>query len=189
MLRRLGIDGDEQADLKLHGGVHKAVYAFPSEYYSFYQKALQKEAYEPGQFGENLTTAGLLESRVRIGNRYRVGEVIFEVSQPRSPCYKFGIKMKAAEALMICIKSMKTGFYLRVLHEGEMQAGDSIELEFENRRAPTVEAVHELYHYGINHIEGMRHAIMCESLIPVFRDECESRLHKLQSRASIHGDR
>ncbi|UCH38705.1 MAG: MOSC domain-containing protein [Gammaproteobacteria bacterium] len=182
MVRRLNIDGDEQADLKLHGGEHKAVYAFPSEHYSFYEKALNKGPYEPGQFGENLTTEGMLEPEVRIGNRYRVGEVRLEVSQPRFPGYKFGLRMEAAEATMIYIKSMKTGFYLRVLNEGEIQAGDVIKLEFENVRAPTVEAVHKLYYFGKNNIPAMRHAAQCESLGREFRDEFENRIHDLEAK-------
>jgi len=184
MVRKLNIDGDQQADLKLHGGIHKAVYAFPSEHYSFYEKALNQGPFAPGQFGENLTTEGMLESEVRIGNRYRVGEVLFEVSQPRAPCYKFGIKMEAAEALMICIKSMKTGFYFRVLNEGEIEAGNSIKLEFENTRAPTVEAVHKLYYLEKKNVSAMRHAVNCETLTEVFRSEFENRIRRLEARAS-----
>jgi len=115
MVRILNIDGDEQADLTVHGGVDKAVYGFPFEHYSYYQEKLKQDSYEPGQFGENLTTEGLFESDVHIGDRYRVGEVVLEVSQPRSPCYKFAIKMETAKALSLCINSAKTGFYFRVL--------------------------------------------------------------------------
>ena len=144
MVRKLNIDGDEQADLTVHGGEDKAVYAFPAEHYSYYQDILKQDPYEPGQFGENLTTEGMLESNVHIGDRYRVGEVVFEVSQPRSPCYKFAIKMGVAESLSICINSAKTGYYFRVLSEGVIQSGDPIELDHSNDTAPTVEELHRV---------------------------------------------
>lgn len=181
-VRKLNVDGDEQADLKLHGGVHKAVYAFPSEHYPFYEQALRRGPWTPGQFGENLTTEGLLESDVRIGNRYRVGEVRLEVSQPRFPGHKFGFRMETAEAMTVFIRSMKTGFYFRVLNEGEIQAGDVIRLEFENVRAPTVEAVHKLYYFDKLNISAMRHAAQCESLGREFRDVFENRIRELETR-------
>ena len=146
MVRKSNIDGDKQADLTVHGGVDKAVYAFPAEHYSYYQKISQQDPYETGQFGENLTTEGMLESDVHIGDRYRVGKVVFEVSEPRSPCYKFAIKMGAAESLSVCINSAKTEFYFRVLSEGVVQSGDRIEIDYSNDTAPTVEEVHRLYY-------------------------------------------
>ena len=183
-VRKLNIDGDEQADPNLHGGVHKAVYAFPSEHYAFYEQVLHRGSWAPGQFGENLTTEGLLESEVRIGNRYRVGEVRLEVSQPRFPGYKFALRMEAADAMTVYITSMKTGFYLRVLNEGEIQAGDAIRLEFENVRAPTVEAVHKLYYFDQQNISAMRHATQCETLGREFRDEFENRIREIEARVA-----
>lgn len=179
MVRKLNIDGDQQADLKLHGGIHKAVYAFPSEHYAFYQEELKQGPYSHGQFGENLTTEGMFESDVRIGNRYRVGDVLFEVSQPRSPCYKFGIKMEAAEALAICINSSKTGFYLRVIEEGMIQSGDTINIEFVNELAPTVENVHKLYYLDKKNTAGLKRAAECDTLTDVFKDEFNRRIRKL----------
>ena len=182
MVRQLSIDGDEQADLKLHGGVDKAVYAFPAEHYPYYQKELNQEPYEPGQFGENLTTEGMLETEVRIGDRYQVGEVVFEVSQPRSPCYKLGIKMGVAEVLAVCINSSKTGFYFRVIEEGMIQSGDTIDLVFSNEKAPTVEEVHKLYYLDKKNLSGLKHAADCEALTQVFRDEYKKRIKKLSNK-------
>jgi MOSC domain-containing protein YiiM len=182
MVRKLNIEGDEQADLTVHGGIDKAVYAFPSEHYFYFQDALKQGPYKPGQFGENLTTEGMLESNVRIGDRYRVGEVVFEVSQPRSPCYKFAIKMGTAEALKVFINSAKTGFYFRVLHEGTIQSGDSIELEFSKDTAPTVEEVHSLYYLDKKNITGLKHASECNSLTKSWRDNFENRIRKLSDR-------
>jgi MOSC domain-containing protein YiiM len=182
MVRKLNIDGDEQADLTVHGGVDKAVYAFPSEHYTWYQSELGQNAYAPGQFGENLTTEGMLESVVRIGDRYRVGEALFEVSQPRSPCYKFAIKMGSAEALIIMINSASTGFYLRVLEEGEIQAGDAIVAAETDSLAPTVEEVHRLYYLDRKNSVGLTRALQCDRLSKVFRDEFALRLDKLEAK-------
>jgi len=190
MVRKLNIDGDRQADLSVHGGVDKAVYAFPREHYAYYQQQLEQQAYAAGQFGENLTTEGLLETRVHIGDRYRIGDVLLEVSQPRSPCYKFAIRMGTAEALAVCINSARTGFYLRVLREGEIRAGDAIELEYANTRAPTVDAIHRLYYLDRRNLDGLQQAVRCDSLAASFRNEFRARLDKLQSTAHsrIHGE-
>ena len=182
MARKLNIDGDGQADLSVHGGVDKAVYAFPREHYAYYQQQLAQQDYAPGQFGENLTTEGLLETQVRIGDRYRVGEALFEVSQPRSPCYKFAIRMGSATALAVMIESARTGFYLRVLQEGEIRAGDAIEIEYSNSGSPTVDAIHRLYYLDRRDLEGLQHAVDCDRLASAFRDEFRARLEKLRSR-------
>ncbi len=183
MARKLYIDGDGQADLSVHGGVDKAVYAFPREHYAYFQQQLDQQDYPPGQFGENLTTAGLLETEVRIGDRYRVGEALFEVSQPRSPCYKFAIRMGTAAALVLMIETARTGFYLRVLHEGEIRAGDAIEREYANTDAPTVDAIHRLYYLDRRNLEELERAVGCDLLAPVFREEFRIRLGKLRSAA------
>jgi len=182
MVRRLNIDGDAQADLSVHGGVDKAVYAFPSEHYSYFQTELQQGEYPPGQFGENLTTEGLIEANLRIGDRYRVGNVLFEVSQPRSPCYKFAIKMGTAEALAVMINSARTGMYLRVLSEGMIKAGDKIELEYSDPTAPSVDEVHRLYYLDRKNFAGLKRALKCERLSQEFRDEFALRLEKLRAR-------
>ena len=182
MVRRLHIEGDGQADLALHGGIDKAVYAFPSEHYAHYQAELHHDAYEPGQFGENLTTVGLLETSVHIGDRYRVGDVLFEVSQPRSPCYKFAIKMDTADALTLCINSARTGFYLRVLEEGEIRSGDVIEVDYSATTALTVAEVHRLYYLDRENVDGLARAVACERLAGAFRDDFISRLDELRDR-------
>jgi MOSC domain-containing protein YiiM len=182
MVRKFNIDGDKQADLTVHGGDDKAVYAFPAEHYLYYQEILQQGPYEPGQFGENLTTEGMLESDVHIGDRYRVGEVVFEVSQPRSPCYKFAIKMGTAESLSVCINSARTGFYFRVLSEGIVQAGDRIEIDYSNDTAPTVEEVHRLCYLDKKNIDGLTKAVQCNSLAKVWKDEFENRISRLAAK-------
>lgn len=188
MVRRFNIDGDEQADLAVHGGVDKAVYAFPAEHYSYYRERLHQDDYASGQFGENLTTEGLRETSVRIGDRYRVGDVLLEVSQPRSPCYKFAIRMGTPRALALMIDSARTGFYLRVLAEGYIRAGDSVEAEFLNHDAPTVDEVHRLYYLDKKNLAALQRAVECETLAHAFRDDFAARLEKLTTaRAGERG--
>jgi MOSC domain-containing protein YiiM len=176
MVRRTNIDGDGQADLTVHGGPHKAVYAFPAEHYHFYQESLGQTGFEYGHFGENLTLTGLLETDVYIGDRYQMGQALLEVSQPRSPCFKFGIKMGSREAIKTCLTSAKTGFYLRVVEEGNVKAGDKVELMFRDRNALNVEAVHRLYYFDKQNIAGLKQAASCAALAPSFKDEFVERL-------------
>ena len=132
-VKRLGLAGDEQADLTVHGGLDKAVYAYPSEHYGFWaeQKLAvlkREEPMPPGSMGENLTTQGLTEDQVWIGDRLMIGGTLLEVTEPRSPCYKFAAKMGFAHAVKMMVQSGATGFYMRVIGEGILQAGDAITL-------------------------------------------------------------
>lgn len=126
-VRRLNIEGDGQADLRVHGGEHKAVYAYPFEHYAFWQRELGRNDFVSGQFGENLTVEGLIEDAVHIGDVYRIGEALLQVSQPRSPCFKLGLRMNDERFVSRFTAENRTGFYLRVLEEGWVQAGDAIQ--------------------------------------------------------------
>jgi len=128
MLRRLNLDGDKQADLSVHGGVDKAAYMYPSEHYEYWRRELPSMKLPWGMFGENFTTEGLLEDAVRIGDRFRVGTAEVVVTQPRFPCYKLGIKFGRADMVKHFLASGRTGFYLSVSREGNVAAGDAIEL-------------------------------------------------------------
>lgn len=123
----LTIEGDHQVDKRYHGGFNKAIYAYPSEHYAAWEEFLTTKL-SPGQFGENLTVEGLLEENVHLGDRLRIGTALLEVTQPRVPCFKLGIKMRMPSFPKWFLKSGKLGFYLRVLAEGEIGAGDAIEL-------------------------------------------------------------
>ena len=136
MLRKTNVDGDGQADLKVHGGLDKAVYSFPWEHYAFYQEHFGHDDFAYGHFGENLTTKEMLETAVHIGDRFRIGEAVLEVSQPRSPCSKFAMKMGAAEAVKTMLDSGKTGYYFRVIKEGVIDVGKATRLSV-NETAPT----------------------------------------------------
>jgi MOSC domain-containing protein YiiM len=179
MVRATNIDGDGQADLTVHGGPDKAVYGFPSEHYAVYAETLGHELYEPGQFGENLTTEGMLETEVRIGDHYRAGEVVLEVSQPRAPCFKFAIKMGTPSAIRLYLQSAMTGFYFRVIEEGMIAAGDTIERVFVNQGAPTVDDVHRLYFLDKANVEGLKNASRCAALEAGWTKVFAARLEKL----------
>src|SRR5438093_11577306 len=145
MLRTLNFNGDGQADLTVHGGVSKAVYAYPSEHYAFWRAEFAAMDLPFGMFGENLTTEGLLEDAVHIGDRFRVGEAELMVTEPRLPCYKLGIKFGRDDILKRFLASRRTGFYFAVLRAGEVGAGDSIEPVSEDPRRVSVSDIVNLY--------------------------------------------
>lgn len=133
MVNRMNLAGDEQADLSVHGGLDKAVYAYPSEHYAFWATqrlaALKREQpLPPGSMGENLTLQGIQETDVWIGDRLHIGEVVLEVTEPRQPCFKFNAKMGFSHAVKLMVQSGYTGFYLRVLQTGTIGVGDAITL-------------------------------------------------------------
>lgn len=131
---RLGLRGDEQVDLTVHGGLDKAVYAYPVEHYAFWnaqrKAALRTDALlPPGSVGENLTIQGLLEDGVWIGDRLHAGTAVLEVTEPRQPCFKFNAKMGVSHASKQMLQAGISGFYLKVVETGVVQAGDAIALE------------------------------------------------------------
>ena len=126
MARRLNIDGDAQGDLAGHGGEHRAVMVYQIESYVYWQKHLGRNDFVHGQFGENLTVQGLPDSDVCIGDRYRIGGAVFEVTQPRVTCYRVGIRMNNPQMPALLVSHKRPGFYFRVIEEGEIGAGDEI---------------------------------------------------------------
>jgi MOSC domain-containing protein YiiM len=126
-LRQLNLDGDKQADLSVHGGPTKAVYVYPAEHYSYWQQELPDTNLPWGMFGENLTTHGLLEDTVHIGDRLRIGSAEVIVTEPRMPCYKLALKFGRDDIIKRFLQSGRSGFYLAVLEEGEVAGGDAIE--------------------------------------------------------------
>jgi MOSC domain-containing protein YiiM len=125
-MRACNLDGDRQADLVNHGGRDKAVYAYPSEHYVFWKSELPGMELPWGSFGENLTVAGLLEADVCLGDRFQIGTAEVVVTQPRIPCFKLNLKFQRDDMARRFLASRRTGFYLRVLREGEVGAGDEI---------------------------------------------------------------
>jgi MOSC domain-containing protein YiiM len=127
-VRRTNLAGDAQSDLRVHGGVEKAVYLYPVEHHAFWRGELPGVEIGFGHFGENLTSEGLLESEVAIGDRLRIGSAELQVTQPRVPCFKLGIRFGRPDLVKRFLRSGRSGFYGKVLREGEVGAGDAIEL-------------------------------------------------------------
>jgi ferredoxin-NADP reductase/MOSC domain-containing protein YiiM len=144
MVRRINIDGDGQGDLAGHGGEHRAVFVYQIESYRYWQQQLGRDDFVYGQFGENLTVTGLADDQVCIGDRYRIGEAEFEVTQPRVTCYRVGIRMDDPRIPALLVSHHRPGFYLRVLREGAVQAGDEIVQLAAGAEAMTVAGVDAL---------------------------------------------
>ncbi len=136
--------GDTQADLRVHGGPNKAIYAYASEHYQYWTKTLQR-ALKPGSFGENLTTEGLLESQVRIGDLFRIGTALLGVTQPRMPCAKLALRFSLPAMVKLFWKSNLSGIYFSVVEEGELGAGDEIELLETDPASVTIAEVLRVY--------------------------------------------
>src|SRR5262244_4433649 len=126
MVRRLNIDGDGQGDLHGHGGEHRAIYCYQIDAYRYWEKRLGRSDFTYGQFGENFTIDGLPDDEVCIGDRYRFGSALFEVTQPRVTCYRVGLRMDEPRMAALLVSHRRPGFYLRVLTEGHVEAGDEI---------------------------------------------------------------
>ena len=166
----LNLEGDEQSDLTVHGGVHKAVYAYPSEHYPFWRKEISGLELPWGAFGENFTTEGLLEEAVHIGDRLRVGSVELVVTQPRMPCFKLGIRFGRPEIVKRFLQSGRSGFYLAVLQEGRVTTGDSMEWLTRNEHAVTVSDVVNLYKVDAPNQDLLRRASELSALSPFWQD-------------------
>ena len=126
MVRRLNIEGDAQADLEAHGGEHRAVFVYQMDSYRYWEDKLHRTDFTFGQFGENFTVEGLPDAEVCIGDQYRIGGALFEVTQPRVTCYRIAIRMDEPQMAALLVEHGRPGFYFRVLQEGEVEAGDEI---------------------------------------------------------------
>ncbi len=143
-LRTLNLDGDRQADLAVHGGPYKAVYAYPSEHYEYWRAELPGTDLPWGMFGENFTTEGLGED-VHVGDRFRIGSAILMVRQPRMPCYKLAAKFQREDIIERFLRSGRSGFYFSVEHEGEVGVGDSFDLISRNHDGITIAEMNRLF--------------------------------------------
>jgi MOSC domain-containing protein YiiM len=171
----LNLEGDEQSDLSVHGGVHKAVYAYPSEHYAFWREEVPGLDLPWGAFGENFTTEGLLEE-VQIGDRLRVGTAEFAVTQPRMPCFKLGIRFGRPEIVKRFLRNGRTGFYLAVLQEGQVTAGDSIEMLSRDEHGVTVADIVNLYKADATNKDLLHRASELPALPSFWRDHFRKRL-------------
>jgi MOSC domain-containing protein YiiM len=141
----LNLAGDAQADLSVHGGFDKAVYSYPEEHYKYWKEVYPTIVMPFGMFGENLTTQGLYEDKVNIGDQYQIGSSRLAVTQPRMPCYKLGIKFGRMDILEKFVNSRRPGIYYKVLEEGELEAGDNIKLLYKDKSNVTINDIVSLY--------------------------------------------
>ena len=172
----LNLDGDQQSDLSVHGGVDKAVYLYPGEHYSYWRTQLPEVDLPWGAFGENFTTEGVLEDEIKIGDRIRVGSAEFIVTQPRMPCYKLGIRFDRRDMVKRFLESKHTGFYLAVLREGEVANGDAIAFTEKQESGVTVTDVVNLYSTDSHNQELLRRATELPALPQSWKDYFRKRL-------------
>src|SRR5947209_10972572 len=173
---KLNLEGDQQSDLTVHGGIDKAVYAYPSEHYRFWREELPGVDLPWGAFGENFTTEGLLEEAVKIGDQLRAGSAEFVVTQPRMPCFKLGIRFGRPDMVKRFLRSGRTGFYLAVAREGEVTGGDTVTLIARDDLAVSVAAIVGLYTADAVNQDLLRQASELSALPEGWRDYFRKRL-------------
>ena len=174
-VRRLGLEGDQQADLEVHGGPFMAVYAYAIENYHYWEEALGGVALPPGHLGENLTVEGMTDDVVHVGDVFAIGDTLLQVTQPRLPCYKLGARMGDPTFPKRFLDAGRLGFYLRVLQEGSVGAGDAIRRTAEGEGRMTVHRIGRLRKVETKDLEGARSALAIESLSPAWREAFERR--------------
>jgi MOSC domain-containing protein YiiM len=178
MLRSLNLEGDGQADLLNHGGIDQAVYFYGIEHYDYWARELGRYDLTFGQFGENFTADGILEEEVSIGDVYRVGGAVVQVTQPRVPCFKLAHKMDSPRFPRSFLASGRVGFYARVLEEGEVGAGDDIkQIAADPDRLSIAEAIRFVF-FGEGDRETAERALRTPALSPGWRQRFEERLAK-----------
>ena len=175
-LRTLNLDGDQQADLSVHGGLYKAAYAYPSEHYEYWRKELPGMDLPWGLFGENFTTEGLAEDDLHVGDRFRVGSALLMVRQPRVPCYKLAAKFQRDDIIERFLASGRSGFYFSVEQEGDVGAGDTIELISRNQDGITIAEMNRLFVRERYNRDLLQKAIATAALPESWRDYFLPRL-------------
>jgi MOSC domain-containing protein YiiM len=184
-LRKLNLDGDRQADLTVHGGEHKAVYCYPLAHYDYWRKELPGRELPMGMFGENFTVGdvgpGMPEESVHLGDRFRVGTAEVAVTQPRLPCYKLGVRFGSDDMVKRFLASGRTGFYVAVIREGEVGAGDEMKLIEREANAVPVSEITRLYgvkRYGEAEIRAARQALRVSELPESWKEYFRERVRQ-----------
>jgi len=181
-LRALNLDGDGQADLVGHGGACKAAYVYSIENYRYWADQLGRTDFDAaGQFGENFTVEGMPDDAVGIGDVFRVGGALVEVTQPRVPCFKLGVRMGIADFQKRFAASCRVGFYLRVLEQGEVGAGDAVERVREGRPHMSVSDMMHLLYFDPDNLAATRTALEIDALSPGWRQSFSDRIDQAKS--------
>lgn len=180
-LSKSNLAGDGQADLTVHGGEFQAVYSYPVEHYAYWQKVLDKSTLPYGTFGENFTVSGLLEDDVYVGDVFSVGSAVIQATMPRIPCFKFGHKIGKPDILPMFLHSGRSGFYHKVIEEGEVGAGDAI-----HRLDRPAHSISIRMALGLQKLEEgdertLEQALRIEVLPPLLRQTYQQRLQKMQT--------
>src|SRR5215510_450296 len=188
MARRLNIDGDGQGDRAGHGGEHRAVFVYQIESYRYWQNRLGRNDFTYGQFGENFTVEGLADTEVCIGDHYRIGGALFEVTQPRVTCYRVGIRMNEPQMAALLVSHGRPGFYFRVLEEGEVGAGDEILKIKAGPEQMTVAEINALLYLPGHPASGLERALCISALSGGWRTSLEALLDRVRKGSGTTGN-
>jgi len=183
-LRTLNLEGDGQADLTVHGGAYKAVYCYPIEHYDYWKAQMPGRDLPLAMFGENFTTVGLLEDSVHLGDQFSVGSAQVVVTQPRLPCYKLGMRFQSDDMVKRFLASGRSGFYLAVTREGDVGAGDGINVIARDPHAVPVSAITQLYmakRYGDDDVASVRRALRVAALPEGWKEYFRERLQMVDA--------
>jgi MOSC domain-containing protein YiiM len=181
-LRTLNFDGDRQADLSVHGGADKAMYAYPAEHYAFWHRELPDMALPWGIFGENLTTEGLSDDTLKLGTQLRIGSAIVVATQPRLPCYKLGLRFGRDDIVKRFFASGRPGIYFKVILEGEVAAGDPIVVVDPAEDSVPLSEVTRLYAHDKDDLEGLRRIVGIPALPEGWRTHFEEQIRQVSAR-------
>ncbi len=193
LVRRLNVDGDAQGDLAGHGGEHRAVFVYQMDSYRYWQRELKRDDFTLGQFGENFTVEGLADNEVSIGDRFRIGTALFEVTQPRVTCYRVGMRMDEPRMASLLVEHRRPGFYFRVLQEGEVGAGDEIVKVSEDPERLSVAAADALLYLPRPSKEELskeelKRALQIAALSPGWKSSFEALLRQMMQPGSRTGN-
>jgi MOSC domain-containing protein YiiM len=180
-----GIEGDRQADLTVHGGYDKAVYAYSYTHYQTWSEKLNSDFKEYGLVGENLTIDDFDEEKINIGDQFKINECLLQVSQPRIPCYKIGIKLNSREFPRMFSQSGLLGSYLRVIHDGEINPGDAIHKVHSEENSMSIKDIAHLLFVDVKNIESMKQALDIKPLTEEIKEKFRERLMKLGDFSSL----
>ena len=188
MVRRLNIDGDGQGDLSGHGGEQRAVFVYQIESYRYWEDRLGRSDFTYGQFGENFTVEGMSDDEVCVGDRYRIGQALFEVTQPRVTCYRVGIRMNEPQMAALLTSSGKPGFYFRVLQEGQVEATDEIVKVADGPERMTIAEINALLYLPNHSGQQLERALRIPALSAGWRTSFEALLKQELSGSPVNGN-